>query len=109
MAEDELVATLRLKRAELASRRELLVSELTVLEADLGHVDGVLRLFAPSAELLKGGRKPPARPFLLPGVRPGETARVALEVLRAASAPRTWLARCVPDRPLRPMPGRWRA
>jgi hypothetical protein len=85
MSSDVVVAALRGKRADLANRRAALVAELTGVEHDLEHLDRTIQLFTSEP----GSTKTMARPVLLPGVRPGQTARLALDVLRTAPGPMT--------------------
>jgi hypothetical protein len=51
----------------------------------LEHLDRTIELFTPEP----GCRKPMARPALLPGIRPGQTGRLALDLLRTAPVPMT--------------------
>src|SRR3712207_5720247 len=85
MSSDKVLAALRGKRAELANRHAALAAEVTGLKHDLEHLDKTIELFTPAP----GSRKPMARPVLLPGVRPGQTARLALDLLRTAPGPMT--------------------
>jgi len=85
MSSDQVLAALRGKRAELTNRHAALAAELASLKHDLEHLDRTIELFT----LEPGSRKPLARPLLLPGVRPGQTARLALDLLRTAPEPMT--------------------
>ena len=85
MAEPHVVAALKDKRAELSGGIADLEKRIGQHRADLLHVDAVLRLFAPEFEPAaippKAVRQPSG------WFRPGELARMVLEVLRAAPAP----------------------
>jgi hypothetical protein len=85
MAEPHVVAALRDKRAELSGSIADLEKRIGQHRADLLHVDAVLRLFAPDLEpatiLPKAVRRPSG------WFRPGELARMVLDVLRTASTP----------------------
>src|SRR3954452_4304143 len=85
MAEAHVVAALKDKRAELSGGIADLEKRIGQQRADLLHVDAVLRLFAPDFEPAaippKAVRQPSG------WFRPGELARMVLEVLRAAPAP----------------------
>jgi len=85
MAEPHVVAALKDKRAELSGGIADLEKRIGQHRADLLHVDAVLRLFAPDFEPAaippKAVRQPSG------WFRPGELARMVLEVLRAAPAP----------------------
>ena len=85
MAEPHVVAALRDKRAELSGGIADLEKRIGQHRADLLHVDAVLRLFAPDLEPAairpKAVRRPNSR------FKPGELARLVLEVLRTAPAP----------------------
>jgi len=84
MAEPHVVAALKDKRAELSGNIADLEKRIGQHRADLLHVDGVLRLFAPEFEpatiLPKAVRRPNS------WFKPGELARLVLEVLRTAPA-----------------------
>ena len=58
MAESPVVTGLVGKRAEFAGRIEACRRELEQLEADVGHLDGAIRLFAPDYKL-EGIRQSP--------------------------------------------------
>ncbi len=92
MAADGVLEALTGKRAELALQREAVAAELATLDRALEHLDGTIHLFRADRER-NGSKRPDTnalqRPFLLPGVRPGQTARLALDVLRTATAPMT--------------------
>ena len=85
MAEPHVIAALRDKRAELSGGIADLEKRIGQHRADLLHVDAVLRLFAPDLEpaaiLPKAVRRPSG------WFRPGELARLVLDVLRTAPAP----------------------
>src|SRR4051812_22208281 len=82
MAEPHVIAALRDKRAELSGGIADLEKRIGQHRADLLHVDAVLRLFAPDLEpatiLPKAVRQPSG------WFRPGELARMVLDVLRTA-------------------------
>ena len=84
MAEPHVIAALRDKRAELSGGIADLEKRIGQHRADLLHVDAVLRLFAPDLEpaaiLPKAVRQPSG------WFRPGELARMVLDVLRTAPA-----------------------
>ena len=84
MAEPHVIAALRDKRAELSGGIADLEKRIGQHRADLLHVDAVLRLFAPDLEpaaiLPKAVRRPSG------WFRPGELARMVLDVLRTALA-----------------------
>src|SRR5688572_33509925 len=85
MAEPHIVAALRDKRAELSGSIADLEKRIGQHRADLLHVDAVLRLIAPDLEpaaiLPKAVRQPSG------WFRPGELARMVLDVLRTTPAP----------------------
>src|SRR5690349_23274838 len=87
MAEPHVVAALKDKRAELSGSIADLEKRIGQHWTDLLHVDAVLRLFAPVFEpatiLPKAVRRPNS------WFKPGELARVVLEVLRMAPSPLT--------------------
>jgi hypothetical protein len=82
MAEAHVVAALKDKRAELSGSIADLEKRIGQHRADLLHVDAVLRLFAPEFEpatiLPRAVRRPNS------WFKPGELARLVLEVLRTA-------------------------
>jgi hypothetical protein len=84
MAEPHVVAALKDKRAELSGSIADLEKRIGQHRADLLHVDAVLRLFAPEFEpttiLPRAVRRPNS------WFKPGELARLVLEVLRTAPA-----------------------
>ena len=84
MAEPHVVAALKDKRAELSGGIADLEKRIGQHRADLLHVDGVLRLFAPEFEratiLPRAVRRPNS------WFKPGELARLVLDVLRTAPA-----------------------
>ena len=107
MAELHVVAALKDKRAELSGSIADLEKRIGQHRADLLHVDAVLRLFAPDFEPAaippKAVRQPSG------WFRPGELARMVLEVLRAAPAPlsiREITAQVMERRGLDPQDGR---
>src|SRR4029079_19733614 len=84
MAEPHVVAALKDKRAELSGNIADLEKRIGQHRADLLHVDGVLRLFAPEfdpATILPQAVRRPNSWF-----KPGELARLVLDVLRTAPA-----------------------
>ena len=84
MAEAHAVAALKDKRAELSGGITDLEKRIGQHRADLLHVDAVLRLFAPDLEpaaILPKAMRQPSGWF-----RPGELARMVLDVLRTAPA-----------------------
>ena len=85
MAEPHVIAALRDKRAELSGGIADLEKRIGQHRADLLHVDAVLRLFAPDLE--PAAILPKAVRRLSGWFRPGELARMVLEVLRTAPAP----------------------
>jgi hypothetical protein len=85
MAEPHVVAALRDKRAELSGTIVDLEKRLGQHRADLLHVDAVLRLFAPDLE--PAAIAPRAVRRGNEWFRPGELARLVLDVLRTAPAP----------------------
>src|SRR3954466_16374626 len=84
MAEPHVVAALKDKRAELSGNIADLEKRSGQHRADLLHVDGVLRLFAPEFEPATILPKAVHRPNSW--FKPGELARLGLDVLRTASA-----------------------
>ena len=84
MAEPHVVAALKDKRAELSGSIADLEKRIGQRRADLLHVDAVLRLFAPEFEpatiLPRTVRRPNS------WFKPGELARLVLDVLRTAPA-----------------------
>ena len=85
MAEPHVVAALKVKRAELSGSIADLEKRISQHRADLLHVDAVLRLFAPEFEPATIPPRPVRRPNSW--FKPGELARLLLEVLRTAPAP----------------------
>jgi len=85
MAESHVVTGLVAKRAQLAGRIEACRQELAHLEADVGNLDGAIKLFAPDYKL-EGLRAKPAgrrnRLFIQ-----GECQRLILEIFRDAAQP----------------------
>ena len=82
MAELHVVAALKDKRAELSGSIADLEKRIGQHRADLLHVDAVLRLFAPEIEPATIPPRAVRRPNSW--FRPGELARLVLEVLRTA-------------------------
>ena len=82
MAEPHVVAALKDKRAELSGSIADLEKRIGQHRADLLHVDAVLRLFAPEFEPATIPPRAVRRPNSW--FRPGELARLVLEVLRTA-------------------------
>ena len=82
MAEPHVVAALRDKRAELPGTIVDLEKRIGQHRADLLHVDAVLRLFAPEFEPATIPPRAVRRPNSW--FKPGELARLVLEVLRTA-------------------------
>src|SRR3954449_13624413 len=89
MVEPHVVAALKDKRAELSGsiadlEKRIGQHRADLLHADLLHVDAVLRLFAPEFEpstiLPRAVRRPNS------WFKPGELARLVLDVLRTAPA-----------------------
>ena len=85
MAEPHVVAALKDKRAELSGSIADLEKRIGQHRADLLHVDGVLRLFAPEFEPATIPPRVVRRPNSW--FKPGELARLVLDVLRTASTP----------------------
>ena len=107
MAEAHVVATLKDKRAELSGGIADLEKRIGQHRADLLHVDAVLRLFAPDLE--PAAILPKAVRRLSGWFRPGELARMVLDVLRTAPAPlsiREITAQVMERRGLDPQDGR---
>ena len=84
MAEPHVVAALKDKRAELSGSIADLEKRIGRHRADLLHVDAVLRLFAPEFEPATIPPRAVRRPNSW--FKPGELARLLLEVLRTAPA-----------------------
>ena len=84
MAEAHVVAALKDKRAELSGNIADLEKRIGQHRADLLHVDAVLRLFAPEFEPATIPPRAVRRPNSW--FKPGELARLLLEVLRTAPA-----------------------
>ena len=85
MSESHVVAALKDKRAELSGGIADLEKRIGQHRADLLHVDAVLRLFAPDLE--PAAILPKAVRRLSGWFRPGELARMVLDVLRTTPAP----------------------
>ena len=85
MAEPHVLAALKDKRAELSGGIADLEKRIGQHRADLLHVDAVLRLFAPEFEPATIPSKVVRQPS--GWFRPGELARMVLDVLRTAPAP----------------------
>ena len=84
MAEPHVVAALKDKRAELSGSIADLEKRIGQHRADLLHVDAVLRLFVPEFEPATIPPRAVRRPNSW--FKPGELARLLLEVLRTAPA-----------------------
>src|SRR5687768_5274756 len=84
MAEPHVVVALKDKRAELSGGIADLEKRIGQHRADLLHVDAVLRLFAPEFEPATIPSKAVRQPS--GWFRPGELARLVLDVLRTAPA-----------------------
>jgi hypothetical protein len=84
MAEPHVVAALKDKRAELSGSIADLEKRIGQHRADLLHVDAVLRLFVPEFEPTTIPPRAVRRPNSW--FKPGELARLVLEVLRTAPA-----------------------
>ena len=82
MAEPHVVAALRDKRSELSGTIADLEKRIGQHRADLLHVDAVLRLFVPEFEPATIPPRAVRRPNSW--FKPGELARLVLEVLRTA-------------------------
>ncbi len=85
MAEAHVVAALKDKRAELSGIIADLEKQVGQHRADLLHVDAVRRLFAPDLEPAAIGPKTVRRHN--GWFKPGDLARMVLDVLRIAPAP----------------------
>ena len=85
MAEPHVVTALRDKRAELSGTIADLEKRIGRHRADLQHVDAVLRLFAPDLE--PEAIAPKAVRRSNEWFRPGELARMVLDILRAGEDP----------------------
>jgi hypothetical protein len=85
MAESHVVAGLVAKRADLAGRIEACRQDLAQLEADVGHLDGAIKLFAPDY-VLEGIRAKPQRRRNRLFIQ-GECQRLILEIFRDAAQP----------------------
>jgi hypothetical protein len=85
MAESHVVTGLVAKRAELAGQIEARRQELERLVADVYHLDGAIKLFAPNYKLERIQAKIPGRRNRF--LRQGECPRLVLEIFRHASAP----------------------
>ena len=84
MVEPHVVAALKDKRAELSGSIADLEKRIGQHRADLLHVDAVLRLFAPEFEPTTIPPRAVRRPNSW--FKPGELARLVLDVLRTAPA-----------------------
>ena len=82
MAEPHVFAALKDKRAELSGSIADLAKRIGPHRADLLHVDAVLRLFVPEFEPATIPPRAVRRPNSW--FKPGERARLVLEVLRTA-------------------------
>ncbi len=85
MAESHVVSGLVAKRAELAGQVEQCRLELERLVADMGHLDGSIKLFAPDFKLdgIPAKRPRQRNQFF----RQGECQRLVLEIFRNAEEP----------------------
>jgi hypothetical protein len=87
MTESHVISALRSKRAELSGELIAAENRIVQLRADIGSLDGAIRVFDPTAEpdkirpILR--RK---RPTLIPR---GQCSRAILDMLRAADGPMT--------------------
>lgn len=87
MGDTYLISGLTTKRAELSGIIADLEKRVSQHRADLVHIDAVLRLYAPEVEL--ESIAPKAVRKRNDWFKPGELARMVLDVLRIASAPMT--------------------
>ena len=85
MAEPHVVSALREKRAEISGVIEEMERRIAQHRADLVHVDAVLRLYVPDLE--PDSIAPKAVRRRNDWFRPGELARMVLDILRTAPAP----------------------
>jgi hypothetical protein len=85
MAESHVVSALVNKRAEIAGMIARTQQQLDKFRADLGHLDAILRLFAPTVkpETIPAKRIRRADPLF----EHGELSRRVLDALRRAGAP----------------------
>ena len=107
MAEPHVVAALKDKRAELSGNIAALEKRIGQHRAALLHVDAVLRLFVPEFEPATIPPRAVRRPNSW--FKPGELARLVLDVLRTAPAPlsiREITAQVMERRGLDPQDGR---
>jgi hypothetical protein len=105
MAEAHVVAALKDKRAKLSGGIADLEKRIGQQRADLLHVDAVLRLFAPEFEPATIPSKAVRQPS--GWFRPGELARMVLDVLRTAPlSVREITAQVMERRGLDPQDGR---
>ena len=85
MAESHVVTGLVAKRGQLAGRIEQCRRELERLVADVGHLDGSIKLFAPDYKLESIRAKVPRQRNQF--FRQGECQRLVLEIFRDAEKP----------------------
>lgn len=85
MAESHVVSGLVAKRSELSGLAQHYQSEIKRIAADLEHIDGAIKLFAPDFDLRTV--KAVAVRKLNPWFGHGETPRMILDELRIANAP----------------------
>ncbi len=85
MAESHVVTGLVAKRAELAGRIEKCHRELERLVADVSHLDGSIKLFAPDYKLEGIRAKTPRQRNQF--FHQGECQRLVLEIFRDAKEP----------------------
>lgn len=85
MAEPHVVSALVAKRGELAGEMQRYRRELRRLDAQLGHLDATIRLFAPDYDL--SGVRPRQRRAGGRRFGQGECQRLVLETLRDAPEP----------------------
>ena len=87
MGEPYVVSALRDKRAEISGMIADLEKELSRQRADLAHLDGTLRLFAP--DLAPQSITPRRRIEINDWFEKGERSRLVLALLRTADRPLT--------------------
>jgi len=85
MAESHVVSGLVAKRGELAGQIEQCRRELERLVANMGHLDGSIKLFAPDYKLEGIRAKTPRQRNQF--FRQGECQRLVLEIFRDAEEP----------------------
>lgn len=87
MGDTYLITGLTAKRAEVSGIIADLEKRIAQHRADLVHIDAVLRLYAPEVE--PESIAPKAVRTRNDWFKPGELARMVLDILRVASAPMT--------------------